>query len=238
MILKCAIVDDEPLALELLKSYVKKAPVLELNGAYFSAIEAMKMLPDNPVDLLFLDIQMPELNGLEFSHMVPEDTRIVFTTAFGQYALDGYKVNALDYLLKPISYTDFLQSVNKAVQWFDRKRGTDNEPTDKSDFIYVKSDYKLIQISLKDILYIEGLKDYVKIHLEGESRPILSLTSLKALEEKLPTDRFIRVHRSYIVQKQKIKVIDKARIVFGKEYIPVSESYKQELQNYINDHSV
>ena len=238
MILKCAIVDDEPLALELLKSYVKKAPVLELNGAYSSAIEAMKMLPDNPVDLLFLDIQMPELNGLEFSHMVPEDTRIVFTTAFGQYALDGYKVNALDYLLKPISYTDFLQSVNKAVQWFDRKRETDNEPTDKSDFIYVKSDYKLIQISLKDILYIEGLKDYVKIHLEGESRPILSLTSLKALEEKLPTDRFIRIHRSYIVQKQKIKVIDKARIVFGKEYIPVSESYKQELQNYINDHSV
>ncbi len=238
MILKCAIVDDEPLALELLKSYVKKTPVLELNGAYSSAIEAMKMLPDNLVDLLFLDIQMPELNGLEFSHMVPEDTRIVFTTAFGQYALDGYKVNALDYLLKPISYTDFLQSVNKAVQWFDRKRGTDNEPTDKSDFIYVKSDYKLIQISLKDILYIEGLKDYVKIHLEGESRPILSLTSLKALEEKLPTDRFIRVHRSYIVQKQKIKVIDKARIVFGKEYIPVSESYKQELQNYINDHSV
>lgn len=238
MILKCAIVDDEPLALELLKSYVKKTSVLELNGAYSSAIEAMKMLPDNPVDLLFLDIQMPELNGLEFSHMVPEDTRIVFTTAFGQYALDGYKVNALDYLLKPISYTDFLQSVNKAVQWFDRKRVTDNEPTDKPDFIYVKSDYKLIQISLKDILYIEGLKDYVKIHLEGESRPILSLTSLKALEEKLPTDRFIRVHRSYIVQKQKIKVIDKARIVFGKEYIPVSESYKQELQNYINDHSV
>lgn len=238
MILKCAIVDDEPLALGLLKSYVKKTPVLELNGAYSSAIEAMKMLPDNPVDLLFLDIQMPELNGLEFSHMVPEDTRIVFTTAFGQYALDGYKVNALDYLLKPISYTDFLQSVNKAVQWFDRKRGTDSEPTDKSDFIYVKSDYKLIQISLKDILYIEGLKDYVKIHLEGESRPILSLTSLKALEEKLPTDRFIRVHRSYIVQKQKIKVIDKARIVFGKEYIPVSESYKQELQNYINEHSV
>lgn len=238
MILKCAIVDDEPLALELLKSYVKKTPVLELNGAYSSAIEAMKMLPDNPVDLFFLDIQIPELNGLEFSHMVPEDTRIVFTTAFGQYALDGYKVNALDYLLKPISYTDFLQSVNKAVQWFDRKRGTNNEPTDKPDFIYVKSDYKLIQISLKDILYIEGLKDYVKIHLEGESRPILSLTSLKALEEKLPTDRFIRVHRSYIVQKQKIKVIDKARIVFGKEYIPVSESYKQELQNYINDHSV
>lgn len=238
MILKCAIVDDEPLALELLKSYVKKTPVLELSGAYSSAIEAMKMLPDNPVDLLFLDIQMPELNGLEFSHMVPDDTRIVFTTAFGQYALDGYKVNALDYLLKPISYTDFLQSVNKAVQWFDRKRGTDSEPTDKPDFIYVKSDYKLIQISLRDILYIEGLKDYVKIHLEGESRPILSLTSLKALEEKLPTDQFIRVHRSYIVQKQKIKIIDKARIVFGKEYIPVSESYKQELQNYINEHSV
>lgn len=243
MKLRCAIVDDEPLALGLLESYAKKTPLLELDGCYANAIQAMKALPEHPVDLLFLDIQMPELNGLEFSRIVSEDTRIVFTTAFDQYAIDGYRVNALDYLLKPISYTDFLQAVNKAVQWFDIRRRAEGSPASQSptgnaDYIYVKSDYKLIQIPLSDILYIEGLKDYIKIHLEGEPRPILSLVSMKSMEERLPANRFIRVHRSFIVQKQKIKVINKGRIVFGKEYVPVSDSYKQELQNYVNEHSI
>lgn len=243
MNLKCAIVDDEPLALGLLESYIKKTSFLELSGSYSSAIQAMKYLPEHPVDILFLDIQMPELNGLEFSRMVPEDTRIIFTTAFDQYALDGYRVNALDYLLKPISYSDFIEAINKAVQWFELRQKADKQNTNagcenKKDYIYVKSDYKLIQIELNKILYIEGLKDYIKIHLEGEERPILSLVSMRAMEEKLPTDQFIRVHRSFIVQKQKIKVIDKGRIVFGKEYIPISDSYKQELQNYVNEHIV
>lgn len=243
MNLKCAIVDDEPLALGLLESYIKKTSFLELSGSYSSAIQAMKYLPEHPVDILFLDIQMPELNGLEFSRMVPEDTRIIFTTAFDQYALDGYRVNALDYLLKPISYSDFIEAINKAVQWFELRQKADKQSTNagsenKKDYIYVKSDYKLIQIELNKILYIEGLKDYIKIHLEGEERPILSLVSMRAMEEKLPTDQFIRVHRSFIVQKQKIKVIDKGRIVFGKEYIPISDSYKQELQNYVNEHIV
>ena len=184
MNLRCAIIDDEPLALGLLESYVRKTPSLELCGRYSSAIQAMQALSEQPVDLLFLDIQMPELSGLEFSRMIPESTRIVFTTAFGQYALDGYKVNALHYLLKPISYNDF------------------------------------------------------KIHIEDNPRPILSLVSMKAMEEKLPADRFIRVHRSFIVQKQKIKMIDKGRIVFGKEYIPISDSYKQELQIYVNEHII
>ena len=240
MKLRCAIVDDEPLALGLLESYAKKTDLLELAGTYSNAITAMKELPEQPVDLLFLDIQMPELNGLEFSRMIPADTRIVFTTAFGQYALDGYRVNALDYLLKPISYTDFLQAVNKAVRWFELKQKADALPaTEKApDFIYVKSNYKLIQIELSRILYVEGLKDYVKIHLEDESRPILSLISMKAMEDKLPSERFIRVHRSFIVQKSKIKIIDKGRIVFGKAYIPISERYKQEIQNYVNEHFV
>ena len=243
MNLKCAIVDDEPLALGLLESYIKKTSFLELSGSYSSAIQAMKYLPDHPFDILFLDIQMPELNGLEFSRMVPEDTRIIFTTAFDQYALDGYRVNALDYLLKPISYSDFIEAINKAVQWFELRQKADKQNANagsenKKDYIYVKSDYKLIQIELNKILYIEGLKDYIKIHLEGEERPILSLVSMRAMEEKLPADQFIRVHRSFIVQKQKIKVIDKGRIVFGKEYIPISDSYKQELQNYVNEHIV
>lgn len=245
MKLRCAIVDDEPLALGLLESYAKKTPLLELDGCYANAIQAMKALPEHPVDLLFLDIQMPELNGLEFSRIVPEKTRIVFTTAFDQYAIDGYRVNALDYLLKPISYTDFLQAVNKAVQWFDIRQKADaaalatgQTADSSSDYIYVKSDYKLIQIALNDILYIEGLKDYIKIHLENEARPVLSLVSMKSMEERLPASRFIRVHRSFIVQKQKIKVIDKGRIVFGKEYVPISDSYKQELQSYVNEHSI
>ncbi len=246
MKLKCAIVDDEPLALGLLESYAKKTPLLELCGCYSSAIEAMKHLQETPVDLLFLDIQMPDLNGLEYSRMVDEQTRIVFTTAFDQYAIDGYRVNALDYLLKPISYADFMQAVNKAVQWFELKQKADEAPQKTTDsvtnfageYIYVKSDYKLVQIELDKILYIEGLKDYIKIHTEDEPRPILSLISMRAMEEKLPADRFIRVHRSFIVQKQKIKVIDKGRIVFGKEYIPISDSYKQELQNYVNKHTI
>lgn len=221
MIIKCAIIDDEPLALGLLESYVKKTPSLELCGAYSSAIQAMELLTDHPVDLIFLDIQMPELNGLEFSKIVPGSTRIIFTTAFGQYALDGYKVNALDYLLKPISYTDFMTAVNKAVQWFELRQKAETssgeiQSSEDLKYIYVKSDYKLIQIELDKILYIEGLKDYIKIHLEDNPRPILSLVSMKMMEDKLPANRFIRIHRSFIVQKQKIKIIEKGRIVFGK----------------------
>lgn len=241
MILNCAIVDDEPLALELLQSYVEKTSFLRLAGKYSSAVQAMAEIPlHEEVHVLFLDIQMPELSGLEFSRMVSAETRIIFTTAFGQYALDGYKVNALDYLLKPISYADFLQAINKAVQWYELKQKADNgaEAERTEDCIYVKSDYKLVQIALDRILYIEGLKDYIKIHVENEPKAILSLISMKAMEEKLPSSKFIRVHRSFIVQKNKIKVIDRGRIVFGKEYIPVSDSYKQELQTYLNSHSV
>ncbi|WP_321479991.1 LytTR family DNA-binding domain-containing protein [uncultured Bacteroides sp.] len=232
MMLNCAIIDDEPLALSLLESYVNKTPFLKLIGKYSSAMQAMKELPTNEIDLLFLDIQMPELNGLEFSQMVDPNTRIVFTTAFGQYALDGYKVNALDYLLKPISYVDFLQASNKALQWFELVQ----KPEEKES-IYVKSDYKLVQIELKKILYIEGLKDYVKIYIEENTKPILSLMSLKSMEELLPANHFMRVHRSFIVQKDKIRIIDRGRIVFDKTYIPVSDSYKQIFQTFLEERS-
>ena len=228
MNLKCAIVDDEPLALDLLESYVNKTPFLELAGKYSSAVQAMNNLSGKDIDLLFLDIQMPELNGLEFSKMVDMHTRIVFTTAF-----DGYKVNALDYLLKPISYVDFLQAANKALQWFELLQ----QPKEEVESIFVKSDYKLIQVELKNILYIEGLKDYIKIYEENSPKPILSLMSMKSMEELLPASRFIRVHRSYIVQKDKIRIIDRGRIVFGKNYIPVSDSYKQIFQDFLNKRS-
>ena len=233
MNLKCAIVDDEPLALDLLESYVNKTPFLELAGKYSSAVQAMNNLSGKDIDLLFLDIQMPELNGLEFSKMVDMHTRIVFTTAFDRYAIDGYKVNALDYLLKPISYVDFLQAANKAVQWFELLQQSKEE----IQSIFVKSEYKLVQIELSKILYIEGLKDYLKIYEEDSPKPILSLMSMKAMEELLPASRFMRVHRSYIVQKNKIRIIDRGRIVFGKNYIPISDSYKQAFQEFLDQRS-
>ena len=198
MIIKCAIVDDEPLAVELLASYVNKIPFLELCGKYTNATDALQGIVESPVDLLFLDIQMPELNGLELSKMIPENIRIVFTTAFNQYAVDGFRVNALDYLLKPISYADFLEACNKALQWFQLVQQTEQQPAsptpveEEPTSIFVKSEYKLLQIHLDDIRYIEGLKDYVKIHTEQSPHPILSLMNMKAIEQLLPTSRFIR----------------------------------------------
>mgnify|MGYP001492173281 FL=1 len=245
MKLTCAIIDDEPLAISLLESYVNKTPFLSLAGKYNSAVNALPILSKEPVDLLFLDIQMPELNGMEFSRILEGDTRIIFTTAFSQYALDSYKVNALDYLLKPISYPDFLKSANKALQWYELLREGQSHPetTDLGtgssrtahtiESIFIKTEYKLMQIELRKILYIEGLKDYVKIYVEDEPRPILSLMSMKSLEDMLPTDRFIRVHRSFIVQPEKIKVIERNRIVFGKEYIPISDNYKQKFMEFL-----
>ena len=229
MRLTCAIIDDEPLAVSLLESYVLKTPFLDLQGTYNSALDALSDLRDRPVDLLFLDIQMPELSGLEFSRILNADTRVIFTTAFDQYAVDSYRVNALDYLLKPISYPDFLASANKALRWYEllRKPVSSEEKEESASIaerggmesIFVKSEYKLLQIELRKILYIEGLKDYVKIFVEDEPRPVLSLMSMKSLEDMLPSDRFVRVHRSFIVQPEKIKVIERNRIVFGKEYI-------------------
>lgn len=240
MIIKCAVVDDEPLAVELLASYVKKIPFLELCGKYTNATDALHGIGEQPVDLLFLDIQMPELNGLELSRMVPENTRIVFTTAFNQYAVDGFRVNALDYLLKPISYSDFLEACNKAMQWFQLVQQSEQQPAataqanEEPSSIFVKSEYKLLQIQLDDIRYIEGLKDYVKIYTEQSPRPILSLMNMKAIEQMLPESRFIRVHRSFIVQKSKIREIERNRIVFGDVYIPIGDSYKQAFMDFIN----
>lgn len=234
MIIKCAIVDDEPLAVELLASYVQKIPFLELVGKYTNATDALHGIGETPVDLLFLDIQMPELNGLELSRMVPETTRIVFTTAFEQYALDGYRINALDYLMKPISYAEFLEACNKALQWYKMVRQVEEPKAAEATSIFVKSEYKLLQIDLDDIRYIEGLKDYVKIYTEQSPHPILSLMNMKAIEQMLPSSRFIRVHRSFIVQKSKIREIDRNRIVYDKDlYIPIGDSYKQAFLDFL-----
>ena len=235
MILNCAIIDDEPLAAELLASYTKKVPFLNLIGTYNSAVNGMKDLREHPVELLFLDIQMPELSGLEFAKILPKETKIIFTTAFNQYAIEGYKVNAIDYLLKPVSFEEFLKASNKALDWFTTVRKQDTYREDR--FMLVKSDYKLVKIALDDIIYIEGLKDYVRIYLENGEK-VMSLINMKKLEDYLPQPEFMRTHRSYIVHMNKITVIDRFRIVFGDVYIPISDSYKEEVQTYFDRHTL
>ena len=231
----CAIIDDEPLAAGLLESYVKKTPYLTHKGTYNSAIQAMKDLRESPVQLLFLDIQMPELSGIEFAKILPKDTKVIFTTAFSQYAIDGYKVNALDYLLKPISYDDFLKSTDKALEWFSVTQKQEVYSHDR--FMLVKTDYKLQRVGLDDILYIEGLKDYVRFYLKGGEK-VMSLMSMKKLEDYLPRPEFLRTHRSFIVRMPEVKTIDRFRIVFGDVFIPISENYKESVQQYLDLHTL
>ncbi len=239
MKLKTIVVDDEPLAAMLLEGYVAKTPFLEHVATFSTAGEAMSSEELSTADLLLLDIQMPMLTGLEFSRMVDPRTRIIFTTAFNQYALEGYKVNALDYLLKPISYIDFLEATQRAADWFNTNNNqTTATPTEPIDSIYVKSEYKLIRIELDTLLYVKGLKDYVKFQIDGESKATLSLMNMKRVEDILPREQFIRVHRSFIVRKDKIKISERNHIIFGTERIPIGDSYKESLQDYLKVRSL
>jgi len=235
----CVIVDDEPMALNLVESYVEKTPFLELKQKCSSAIEAMEFIKETPVDLLFLDIQMPDLTGLEFSKMLPKHTRVIFTTAFDQYALEGIKVEALDYLLKPFDYAEFLAAANKANNWFALVKGKQQSMVSKEkEFLFVKSEYKQLRIKLADVLYFEGLKDYIKIWLKDNPKPILTLMSLKSLEEELPKTQFMRVHRSFIVSLKNIDVIERSQIIINDQRITVSEQYKSKFLEFINNNSL
>lgn len=235
----CVIVDDEPMALNLVESYVLKTPFLELKQKCSSAIEAMEFIKNNPVDLLFLDIQMPDLTGLEFSKMLPKETRVIFTTAFDQYALDGFKVEALDYLLKPFDYAEFLAAANKASHWFSLLKGKKStEQTDEKEFLFVKSEYKQVRLKLSDVLYFEGLKDYIKIWIKDNPKPILTLMSLKSLQEELPETQFLRVHRSFIVSLKNIEVIERSQILINDQRITVSEQYKDKFLEFVNRNSL
>ena len=235
MTLNGAIIDDEPLALEMMSDYVQKTPFLTLTGAYNSAVQAIKTIRENPVDLLFLDIQMPELSGLEFAKVLPKRTKVVFTTAFPQYAVEGYEVEAFAYILKPISYEAFLKVAKRAYDWFSQSEKAKNYANDR--FIFVKSDYKLVRIDLDDILFIEGLKDYVRIYTENGDK-IMSLMNMKTLEDFLPKPEFLRSHRSYIVHMNKVKCLDRFRMNIGENYIPVSESYKDVIMAYLDNHTI
>ena len=235
--LRCCVIDDEPLAQQLIASYVEKTPFMQLVGSFSSAQDAVKTLLEEHIDIVFLDIQIPQLNGLELAKIIPPSCRIIFTTAYDRYALEGYKVNALDYLLKPINYEEFIAAANKALHWAELNRQA-NEVADRKEYIIVKSEYKLVQIPISSILYIEGLKDYVKIYTDADSRCIMTLMNMRTLEHNLPSSQFLRVHRSYIVNTSKIKIIERNRIVFGTTYIPISDSYKQAFTDFIDSRSL
>jgi len=235
--ISCIIVDDEPLALDMLEKYVLNTPFLHLLGRYTSAIDALEMLSESQVELVFLDIQMPDLNGIEFSRMIDKSSRVVFTTAFDHYAIEGFKVNALDYLLKPFNYPEFLAAAHKAMEWFELARNNIRETSDA--YIFVRSEYKQIRVALEDVLYFEGLKDYVKICLKDQSKPVMTLMSLKALETELPPSGFMRVHRSFIVALDKIRAVERNQILIGAEArITVAEQYKAIFQDFMKGKSI
>lgn len=232
--IRCIAIDDEPLALRQIAGYIKKTPFLEMAGQCESASKAIELLESTPVDLMYVDINMPDLNGMDFVKTLDKPPKVVFVTAYSQYALEGFRVNAIDYLLKPVSYPDFLKSANKVKSWFDTNQPKTDEVNSDKDFLFIKSEYKIIRINFNDIKYIEGMSEYIRIHLTG-SKPVMTLLSMKSIEEQLPPERFMRVHRSYIVSLEKISVIERSRIIFdGNVYIPISDQYKAKFQSYLD----
>jgi len=227
-------IDDEPLALQLVKGYVEKTPTLELAGAFDNPVDAVAFIRSGDVDLVLLDIQMPDLTGTELARVIAGGPKVIFTTAYEKYALEGFRLDAVDYLLKPFSYAEFLKAVQKAEKLINLERKELPSLEIRNEFLFIRSDYKIRRIDFSEIHYIEGLKDYVKIFLRGEKKPLLSQSTLKALESRLPDDRFMRVHRSYIVNLETVKVIDRGRIVYGEVRIPVTEQYRDRFQEFLD----
>ena len=243
MKLNCVIVDDEPLAIKLLKSFVERTPFLELKGTFLNPMDALAAL-DESINLVFLDINMPGITGLELSKLIRPQTKIIFTTAYKEYAFESYEVQALDYLLKPVSYPKFLAAVTRGKEYFEQQEAlkgaakpapaqpdvtpqpveASTTPDPNAEYIFVKCEYKQVRVDLSKILYISGLKDYVRIHLKDQPRPLIALSTMKGMEEKLPANRFCRVHRSYIVAVDKIESVESNVISIAGEAIPVSEA--------------
>jgi DNA-binding LytR/AlgR family response regulator len=230
--MRCIAVDDEALALDLLEDNIRKVPFLTLVKRCKNTFEAHEAVMKENIDLIFLDIQMPGISGVQFLQTITSPPMVIFITAYEQYALEGFNLNVVDYLLKPVSFDRFLKAVNKAHELYTLK----NTPSvsDSPDYLFVNADYSLVKINVRDILYIEGLKDYIKIFIENVPRPVITRMSMKAMDEKLPPDRFIRVHKSFIVSVDKIVSIRKGKIAIGNANIPVSEHYKENLYRFID----
>ena len=245
MNLSCIIVDDEPLAVKLLESFVKKTPDLELLGSFTDSVEAINAIKEQKPSLLFLDIQMPDLNGMELAHMLPEGTKVIFTTAFKEFAFESYEVSALDFLLKPIRYNKFITAVEKAKEWFGRTSGSEPLPPPAEpavtatppasiETIFLKVDGEYRQVALSKILYVSGLKDYVMFYMEGERKPLITHLTMKSVEDMLPQQQFMRVHRSYIVALDKIRSVDRNDCIYiGDEIIHVTEAFKENFNRFL-----
>jgi DNA-binding LytR/AlgR family response regulator len=227
-------IDDEPLALQLVAGYIEKTPGLTLAGRFDNPLDAMEFLSGEAVDLIFVDIQMPDLTGLEFTRSLVKGPKVIFTTAYEKYALEGFRLDVVDYLLKPFSYEEFLKAVQKVQKLIKLEKGVPDQVEANNDFLFLKSDYKIKRINFNDILYIEGMKDYVKVYIQNSARPVMSLTTMKLIESKLPEKKFMRIHRSFIVNLEKIDTIERSRVVFGKTYIPVSDQYSDKFQEFLD----
>ena len=238
--IKCIIVDDEPLAVAQLEKYVERVPFLVNVGSCSSAAEAMEFLSAGDVDAMFVDINMPDIDGVQFVRSLVHPPMVVFTTAYSEYAIEGFKLDAVDYLLKPIAFDDFLKAANKvqrAIAASSVLVGSETESLESGvclDCLYVKSDYRMLRVPVDSIIYVESMSEYVRIFVEGNAKPIVSLMSMKKIEEALPKNSFMRVHRSYLVNLDKIKEVAKMRIVYeGNVYVPIGDMYKDNFFEYI-----
>lgn len=236
--LTCMIVDDEPLAVRLLESYVEKTPELKHLASYTDSITAINAIKEQKPDLLFLDIQMPNIDGMELAHSLPAETRVIFTTAFKEYAFESYEVNALDFLLKPIRYNKFLGSIEKARKLIEVQRTT-SQPKQQPNTVFIRVDGEWRNIPIDQITYVNGMKDYVLFYLDSEKKPLISHLTMKAVEEMLPSDKFLRIHRSYIVAVDKIQKVDRNDCVFiGDEIIHIPDGYLQTFRDFLETRSI
>lgn len=242
--IRCLAIDDEPLALAQLTNYIEKVPFFKLTKACSNAMEALEWLTTESVDLIYVDINMPDISGLDFVKSLRHKPLVIFTTAYAEYAIEGFRVEAFDYLLKPIGFSDFLRSANRAAQQMalaEAKNNPTNEggkptETNQEGYLFVKADYKMLRIDINKILYVESQSEYVRIYLDND-KPIMTLLSMKALEERLPSDRFMRVHRSYLVNSAKITAVANNRIIIGREtYIPIGNQYKERFNLFVDRH--
>lgn len=232
MTLKCIAIDDEPLALDLLEDNISYVPFLELKAKCGSALEAMKFLQTESVDLIFVDIQMPGLTGLQFIQTVPSSAMFILVTAYEKYALEGFNLNVVDYLVKPVPLDRFIKACNKALELYQLRNREDNSATSAPDYFFINVDYSLFKISFADIIWIESLKDYVKIHLKSSSKPIVARQSMKALEEELPASQFLRIHKSFIVSRNFITSVRKNSIFIESTELPIGDSYKEAVEKF------
>ena len=238
--IRCLAIDDEPLALQQLVAYISKVPFLELAAQCQSALEARKYLENDTVDAIFCDINMPDLNGMDFVKSLAVPPLVVFTTAYSEYAVEGFRVNAVDYLLKPFGLQDFQRAANRVRDRFEKTANTSASdishitPPSDDNTLFLKTDYRIVKVSISDIVYIEGMSEYLKVWVEGDSKPIITLLSMKKMEERLP-DYFMRIHRSYIINLTKIIEVNKNRVIMGPDtYLPIGDLYKDSFLTYLN----